>query len=245
MMYLSKPSVSEIVKKQYFYKLKSVNVFTPLVLVQSMAILFSLFATGSSSSYSGGVGVSIKHYSVDVVIGFTLVWAFIISVTMATKVYREDDFTFVTNRLTYTLSNIAFLITVSVFAAITSILSGHLLNVVVSIYQWNKSSIFFHDLDITTAMYVTGILSTIVIMLFVSSLGFFAGVLIQRFPLLKFILPAVIIGLLMMQASFVPIIFEFYFLEKVFSLFLLKQLVTMIVLFTVTVYLSNRMEVRQ
>ena len=245
MMYLSKPSVSDIVKKQYFYKLKSVNVFTPLVLVQLMAILFSIFGTGSSSSYSGGIGVTIKHYSVDVVIGFTIVWAFIISVTMATKVYREDDFTFVTNRLTYSLSNVVFLVSISVFAAITSILSGHLMNVVISIYQWNNSFLFMRDLEITFIMYVTGVLVTIVIMLFVSSIGYFTGVLMQFLPLLKFVLPVVVIGMLMIQVPFIPTIFEFYFLEKVFSLFLLKQVVTMIVLFTLAVYLSNRMEVRQ
>ncbi|WP_157842758.1 hypothetical protein [Bacillus alkalisoli] len=245
MMYLSKPSVSEIVKKQYLYKLKSVNVYTPLVLVQLMAVLFSLISTSSSGSYSGGVGIMRAHYSVDVVIGFTLVWAFIISFTMATKVYREDDFTFVTNRLTYSLSNILFLVSITIFAAITSILSGHLLNVVASIYHSNKPSIFYHDLDITLKMYLTGIVVTILIMLFVSSIGYFVGVLTQLLPTLKFVLPVVFIGMFMMQLSFIPTIFEFYFQEKIFSLFLLKQLVTVFLLFSATVYLSKRMEVRQ
>ncbi|MDX5474383.1 MAG: hypothetical protein LPK00_02500 [Bacillaceae bacterium] len=244
-MYLSKPSVSEVVKKQYLYKLKSLNVFTPLVLVQVMAIFFALLGTGSSGTFSSGLGISRIHYSVDVVIGFTLVWAFIISFTMSTKMYREDDFTFVTNRLTYSLSNILFLVSIGIFAAITSILSGHLLNVIVSIYQWNKPSLFYHDLDITFMMYLTGILVTIVIMLFVSSIGYFVGVLTQLLPFLKFVLPVVIIGMLMMQVSLVPTLFSFYFQEKVVSIFLIKHILTIVLMFAATVYLSKRMEVRQ
>ena len=100
------------VKKQYFFKLKAnIDAFSSLVWIQLLAHLFSLGGVASMGMGGTNLSVDVKYYSADLVIGFTMLWAFVTAITITTKPYRNHDFTFVTNRLSSSLSNILFLLT--------------------------------------------------------------------------------------------------------------------------------------
>src|SRR5699024_5729575 len=94
-------------------------------------LLFSLGGVGQGGSGSFEISINRHYYTVDYVIAFTMIWAFITSIQMTTREYRQDDFTFVTNRLSGNLSNIAFLFTASVIGGVLAVLSDFLLKGVI------------------------------------------------------------------------------------------------------------------
>lgn len=79
-----------------------------------------------------------------------------------------------------------------------------------------------------------------------SSLGYLVGTLVQLSKLFIVVLPVVIFGF-EITSSIYPLIpiGEFYFQEQSFIVFLVKVLITIAILFSVTGILSNRMEVRR
>ena len=103
-MSLSRTSLMEVVKRQYLFKLKSfIQVFMTLVVLQLLAMLFSFNGVGMMGSSNGSVEMDIQYYSADIVVVFTMLWAFITAILITTKAYRNDDFAFVTNRLSSNL----------------------------------------------------------------------------------------------------------------------------------------------
>lgn len=129
-MSLSKANLMDVVKRQYVFKLKSyIQVFMTLVVLQLLAILFSFNGAGMMGSSNASVEVDIQFYSADIVVVFTMLWAFITAILITTKAYRNDDFAFVTNRLSSNLSNMIFLLTASILGATLAILSSYLMKV--------------------------------------------------------------------------------------------------------------------
>src|SRR6476660_9775510 len=134
MMSLTKVNLAETVKKQYKFKLKAnIDVFSSLVWIQLLAILFSLGGVASMGGGSVDLNFNVKYYSADLVVVFTMLWSFVTAITITTKPYRNHDFTFVSNRLSSSLSNILFLLTVSFIGSITATLAGNLVKLLVSI----------------------------------------------------------------------------------------------------------------
>ena len=127
-MSLTRVNLAETVKKQYLYKLKAnIDAFSSLLAIQLLAIIFSYGGVGSSGMSSGDIHISVKYYSADLVIIFTLIWAFVTAITITTRSYRNHDFTFITNRLSSSLSNILFIVTTAMIGSLTAILAGNVL----------------------------------------------------------------------------------------------------------------------
>ena len=55
-------------------------------------------------------------------IGFTMIWAFIVGALITSKAYRYDDFSFVTSRLSAHLANIGYMVIVSSLGGLTAFL---------------------------------------------------------------------------------------------------------------------------
>lgn len=144
MMSLSKPNLASVVKKQYVHKLKAnIGVFTSLLAVQILAILFSRNGVGSSGSGMNDFSINVQFYSADMVLVFTFIWAFITSLLLTTKVNRYPDFSFVTNRLSSNLANIYFLVTASFIAGTGAMLSGYVVKM--SIHYFSGIIYRIHD----------------------------------------------------------------------------------------------------
>lgn len=248
MMSLSKMSAVTVVKKQYMYKLKAnIDVFISLMLLQLLALLFSLNGSGSMGTGSGDDRINVTFYSADIVIFFMIVWGFISAMLMTTKAYRNDDFLYVSNRLSSHLSNGLFILTASIIAGVTAILSSFLLKVVVTfkdemIYTGGVSL-----LDAPEEM-LLGIVATSLYILLFSSSGYFIGMLVQVSRVFILVLPALFIGDILFNASngegFIVPFFGDFFTESSFLLFIFKILLTTGLLFIASIFLSKRMEVR-
>lgn len=249
-MSLTKVRMMDIVKKQYLYKLKAYSqVFMSLVILQLIAVVFSLNGIGSMGTGSGSIQIEIRYYSADFVVAFTILWGFITAIIITTQAYRNDDFAFVTNRLSNNLANMLFLLTASIIGGITAILSSYLMKLIavffVGDYLLKSTSVLS-----APAEFIIGLVATTLYLFLFCALGYLVGTLVQISRVFVVLLPALVIGTMFIQGSngsvtIVQNAFTFFFTEPSLLLFFIKIIVSAGLLLTCAGVLSNRMEVRQ
>ncbi|WML42400.1 hypothetical protein [Neobacillus sp. PS3-40] len=247
-MSLSKPSFSHIVKKQYSYKLKSyVQVFFTLVVLQVLAIIFSNGGVGTSGASSDGFEINVHYYSAGIVVVFTMLWGFITAVLITTKAYRNDDFSFVTNRLSSNVSNALFLLTASLIGGFTAMFSPYLIRVILY-YFTSQQYVTSTSTMATTSELLLGIFSTSLYVFLACALGYFVGTLVQINKIFILLLPAAFFGALIGEGSgkakIVTALYEFLLTESSVPLFTFKVIVIVGLLFSSSFVVLNRMEVR-
>ncbi|HEY5561082.1 MAG TPA: hypothetical protein VIK72_04860 [Clostridiaceae bacterium] len=256
-MYLIEPSVFDIAKKQYLFKLKTnFGLFFSLIIVQMFAILLTLSGmSGSTSTGGSGFDITISFISGNIVIVLTLIWALSISITMTSIKDINMDFTFVSNRLTSSCSNIGLLITLSFYAGIATALSSNLIRILYY-YIYHSKNIVNEGFFISPKYILMNIISTVLYIILIISIGYFLGSLFQHnkvFIILFFAIPfGIIFGLKLFSSNlngtsiyFLTNIFNFYFKEGSLIIFAIKVLITVAVLFSIAVLLSKRLEVRK
>ncbi|NMA85650.1 MAG: hypothetical protein GX962_17515, partial [Epulopiscium sp.] len=128
-MSLSTINLFTNVKRQLNYKLKAnAGILFSLVAVQLLAALLSYYGTVSIGWGSGTSFISLRLVSGDIIIIFSLIWAFTAGLIVAANSQRYD-FVFVTNRLSSNLSSVAVLFILSVGGGVSATLCGILLRV--------------------------------------------------------------------------------------------------------------------
>lgn len=251
-MSLSKVSLGNIVKKLYQFKLRSyIGFFSSLIILQLVAVIFSLSGVGQGIRGGSYLELSMDYFTADYVIVFTMIWVFIISIQIMSKENREDDYTFVTNRLASNLSNIAFLLTASVISGILAILSGFLLKVIIR-FIFNYNHILGMGLPSDLPIFIKGLLAVILYIFIISALGYLVGTLVQLNKVFIVLLPVFLFGLIFIssraggagQWNIFSWIFLFYFQESIFLLFFIKMIITSGIILLCAILLSKRLEVR-
>ncbi|WP_332628691.1 hypothetical protein [Halalkalibacter flavus] len=249
-MSLTEVSFASVVKSQFRYKVKAyLGVFVSLMILQLIAIIFSFNGVSSFGSGSDSFSVTVSRYSANMVITFTFLWAFITAILLTTRAYRYDDFSFVTNRLSGSLSTVLFLLFACAAAGISAMLSSFLL----------KNIIYFFFTDITLAgglpqaapgEFIIGTIATILYVILFSSAGYFIGTLVQLHRFFAVSVPGVIFGSLFIGdqsglGNVIVWINEFLFSETSFFIFISKIIIFSGIFFVSSFYLLNRLEVRQ
>ena len=252
-MYLTEPRLNDVVKKQLQYKFNSyTGVFTSLLVVQVIGIFLGLGADSNSSSFGETISIHRKTFSSDIVVMFTLLWAFITGILVTTTAYRNDAFTFVSNRFSHHLSSILFLLLASTFAGITAALSGSLIKFIALL---QNSGVFIETPGLlnSPADFFLRIGTSIAYMILFAGLGYTIGSLAQRSML---VVPLVFIGLFIVpfftfsiagsdSGGFFEKVVSFYGSESHFLLFVLKVVFTVIFLFLLSALVTNQKEVRR
>lgn len=250
MMSLTEANVWDISKKQYLFKIKAyTGAYAGLILMQLIASLFSLGGLGYSGTTVGDAEILLRHYTSDLIIIFTLLWAFIIGISITQKSYRYADFAFVSNRFTSHLSNSLFLLTISIIGGISTILTGNVLKVILYFYIGREYHVGDTLLSPPTDL-LLGMVSTSLYILLLSLLGYFFGMLVQLhkgfiFLLIGFFIGIIFIDINNQQNMIIYDLIGFYILENSFLFFLMKTLFSGVFLFGCTLLISNRMEVRE
>lgn len=245
-MSLSRISLQEVVKKQYSYKLRAyIQVFMSLVFIQVLGILFSFNGTGMMGTSSYSFDISVHFYSADIVVVFTMLWGFISSILITTQAYRNDDFAFISNRLSSNLSNMLFLLTISIVGGLTAMLSSHVIRILM--FVLGQTEYVFTPTGVSE--WIIGFIATTLYVLLCSAIGYFLGTLAQIQKVFVILLPVVFIGILILGAAtsngtIIQYVFEFIFEEASFALFIVKIGCLAALLFSGSALLSNRMEVR-
>ncbi|HEY2420124.1 MAG TPA: hypothetical protein VGI04_01830 [Neobacillus sp.] len=249
-MSLTKVKMLDVIKKQYVYKLKAyIQVFMTLVILQLLAILFSFNGVGGSGGGSSTINFERHYYSADIVVSFTLLWGFITAVLITTKAYRNDDFVFVTNRVSNNLANMFFALTASIIGAITAMLSTYLIKVIMYFFAGNTFVKSINEIA-GPSEFLLGIFATTLYIFLFSALGYFVGTLVQINKLFVVVLPALLFGSIFLlegrgNPGIVQTTYEFIFTESSMPLFIVKIIVSAGLLFSAAFVISNRMEVKQ
>lgn len=245
MMSLRETSLAEVSLKQYFFKLKaSTGIFMGLIVMQIVALLSSLGGSASMVSGNGDINVSLWNYSGDVFIYMTSISVFLIAVTVTRTHSRNMDFALVTNRLSSSLSSIGLLLTVCVFGGFTSALLGVPLREVIYITV-DRSQIVSDGFYVALGDLLFGSAAAVLYMVLVAASGYFLGVLAKVNIALVLILSAVIIGLMRVKSEYVQAVYDFFTMETSFLLFVLKVVFAAVVLFGLSILVSDRMEARR
>lgn len=248
MMYSADVSTAEVIKKQISYKWRAyISVFTSLVVIQLLGVLFSLNGTGMSSSGGRSYNIQVEYYNADIIMIFTIFWGFITALLLTTKAYREDDFAFVTNRMSGTLSTILYLWIISSIAGFTASLSGYLLKVVV--FLFTSQEILNSTGAGGAGIYLMGLVSLILTIFMFAGFGYAAGMIVQWNKMFVILLPVLLIGLLFSLEkagySLDRFFFQFLFSEQSFWLFLIKSTAVSAAAYLSAFLISNRLEVKQ
>ncbi|HEY4600852.1 MAG TPA: hypothetical protein VIG73_06185 [Cerasibacillus sp.] len=230
------------------YKWKAYrSTLTTLVLLQLIAILFSLGGSSVSETGNGFISIQLKNINANIVIILTLLWAFVTGILITTKSYREKDYHFVTTRINSNVANILFLASISVLAGLTTIMSRYLIISLHTLFVGLEEVISLSAIADLQG-YVYGVMGTIIYIFFFSIIGYLIGCLVQVHYSFAFLIPTVIIGtIVMLNTMNIDLLYKvnhFYFFESSFPIFLLKTLTTITVAILCAFWISNQKEVR-
>jgi hypothetical protein len=249
MMYLTKVSLWDVVKKQLRFKIKSYRgMFTSLMLLQIIGLLFSIGGEGGGGGGSETFSYNMNYYSGNILLAFMMIWAFISAIVVTTQAYRFDDYSFVANRLSSHLSNILFLGWASIIGGVTFLLASQSLKLAI-LFQKGREVI--ESQPMTLPQMAAGLTATILYLFLFTALGYLVGMLVQRNKAFIVILPALLFGSLFLnvflasESTLVIDIGQIFVRETSFLLFLLKVLLTSAVAYGVSVLISNSLEVRK
>lgn len=242
-MFLSKSSLGKVVRAQVRFKMTAyTGAVLSLIVVQLIGLIISLNGTGSMGTSIDNISIQVNIVTHDGVFMFVAIWALFVGNLITTKAYRYDDFSFVTTRLSGNIANIIILCMVSVFAGVTTFLSNYLLRVVLLLFgssSYLKSPGILED-PLSSFL---NVMMIIILILTAASAGYFGGMLLQKSKVFMVLIPAFIIAIPVTKSG--QAVLQYVFVENESMLFLLVKLVSItIILFTLAVVTSNRLEVR-
>lgn len=243
-MSLNEASLWNIVQKQYRFKLLSnKGILSSLMATQLFALLFSLGGSGSSGSSGDFYSVSVQYYNGNLIFLFTMIWALASSIQITTKAYRYEDYIFVTNRLSSNIANVLYLVTISFIAGAFIMMASMLLKVGIIVLN-GPDQVFGVDVDFVD--FLLGILIAGLYALILSAVGYLIGTLTQIHKVFAIIIPLLFVGMLYQnEGSLFIHILEFYTQVASAPEFLIRVVLTSLVLFVVSIVISNRLEVRK
>ena len=245
-MYLTEITLFNVVKKQVKFKVKSyTGIFQSLVVLQLLGILFATIGTSSMSESDSFFSMTVEFYSSGIILGITAFWLIINALLLTTTAYREDDFTFVTNRLSRLWANIIFVIMLSVIGAVSSYLATNVLKVY--LFMQNKELIFIDHVSITSG--IISLLGLVGYYILLGSIAYTIGSIVQRNKVLAIVLSTslIAVGTLLLQFQLDDMIAQVLFFftnETNFALFLMKISITSSLLFLLSWSMSRNQEVR-
>ncbi|KUO59480.1 MAG: hypothetical protein APF84_19440 [Gracilibacter sp. BRH_c7a] len=245
-MYLTENSILSVAMKQYRYKLRSyLELFSGLFIMQILGLVLSLGAVSSYSSSSNILRVSVMNYHSSIIMIFTFMWIFALSIILTTRQYRNLNYTFVANRLSSLTSDIGFILTSCILGGLTASLHGMLLRVIIY-FSVDNGELLPSMFKPSPSILFTGITAAILYMMIIGAVGYLFGLLVQTNKLFAVLIPALFFAAIRMYIDpYITDAVEFYIKESSLTLFAGKVIVTVFVFFLFSMITSTRMEVRR
>ncbi|API92783.1 hypothetical protein J32TS6_19950 [Virgibacillus pantothenticus] len=243
-MSINDVSLSSIVWKQYQYKQKSyVGIYVSLMVLQLISVLFGI--DGSVFFTGGGMdnfNFYMNYFSSDMAIIFTVIWGGISAALITTKGYWLENFMFVTNRLSNHLSNITFLVSISIIGGITALLTKY---VNVSIHYILGRDPLIRMSNLGGHEILAGIIATVLYILFACAIGYLYGIILKMNRLIAILIPVLLIGFGIVgnnDGELYGAVFSYFFQENSIILFMIKVIGAIGILFSFAILLSNKKE---
>ncbi|GEL78211.1 hypothetical protein [Tenuibacillus multivorans] len=243
-MSLNNPSLWSVAKKQFCYKwLSYKSAFQALIVVQIIAMFFSVLGVGNASTRLGGMDVNINYLSGDIVFFFTMLWAFFMSLSVDNSQNRLADQIFITNQWSRHLANAMFLGALYLLAAVTAILSGFLIKLVnIWMYGLDEAVVY---IDYTFWDIILAIVMSYFYYMLIGSIGYVIG----HFTMINKVMKIVVIVLgfaflLYQENKLIADIALFYGNESNIFLFMLKVMLTSVPIYMLGMLVSRGLEAK-
>lgn len=245
-MYSSGYNILSVAWKQYRYKLRSyLELFTGLLIIQLLGLVLSLGAVSQYSSGSNILRISVKSYHSSIILIFTFMWIFGLSILLTTKQYMNLNYTFTANRSSSLLSDMGFILTSSILGGITASLGGMPLRVIIYLTV-DHSELLPGMFKPPVSTLATGIWAAILYMIMIAASGYLFGIMVQMNKNFALIIPAVLFFAIRMYLDpYIISLEEFYTKESSLLLFTGKIILTGLALFFLSLMISHRLEVRR
>lgn len=238
--------------KKYVFKLRAYSgYFCGLILAQILAVTTQLSGSTTFGMGVGNLNISLHTYSVQLAFIFSIGWAFIISVWLATQIKKDTSFSFPGNRLTDCYSDFAYILTGCLFGALTIALSGVAFRIVIIlIFAGNVVAPGFYPVfsDLCTMAAATGLY-----MLLASAVGYFIRTLYRISRVIFFVVAAILVFLNFTYFSAVNFaagksvfaaFWTFLFMQRSLAVFATTVILITTLLFSLSTLMANRMEVK-
>ncbi|MCK0473012.1 hypothetical protein [Halalkalibacter sp. APA_J-10(15)] len=239
---------SDVVKKQYAFKVRSyMGSILTLIFLQIIAIFLASSTANYGSHGSNGITITGHMYSSDMVLIFTFLWAVITAILLTTKAYRYDDHSYIATRNSSNLANVLYLLSASIFAGVTAMLSSFLIK---TIGYFVHEVHIYERVSISVIEYMTGLSASVLYVCLFAMVGYVIGLLVQWRRLFIVVIPVLFIGSMFStnthhsNPTVLEVITSFIFQESSFLLFSVKIIVTCVVLFLSSMVISKQLEVR-
>ena len=119
------PSVWSTALKAYLFKVRAYSGYLGgLILVQLLAMGLVLSSSVSLGMGTNNLRIVLHTYSSQLVLVFSVVWSFIVSIVVTSRSSKDAVFSFPGSRQTDSLSDLAFMLTCCVFGAVTTAFFG-------------------------------------------------------------------------------------------------------------------------
>ncbi len=223
------------------------HLFNILIGLLVFAVLTTAFG-GSSSSYTTDYGTSIIYYITnDLIIVFLLIWSFVVGWTLARPAYIDMDVNFVSNRFTSHLSSILYLGFASILGALLSFFSIFLGKSIYFLVYASESLMVIDPYTLTDI--AIGAIASICLSFLLATTGYVVGQLVNWSSMFVFILPALIIGNLFLDARVegalgLTHLVLFFAEEHQWWMLLFKVIVVSIAAYGLIIFLTRCKEVR-
>ncbi|MDQ0159410.1 hypothetical protein [Alkalibacillus salilacus] len=231
----------DVTRQQVGLKLAAFRrVFSTLAILQIVGFLFSVAGSQQVGGSTDVMSYMLWEINSNVVIMFTLLWALATLFGMITRDQRQMEFMFVTNRFISHLSNIIFLIIMSVVAAFFTV--GMTLTMQTIGYFLHDPLIIQSVFTVLDLVVLWGIVTLLVLLISIAS--YTLATIMQLHTLLKVIVPAVVIGAFYMLAP-IRNVFGWVVLEQSVLMLMVKVLMVALMLSAVVLFGVKRLEVRR
>ena len=179
-MYLNEPTLADIVKKQFHFKLNAnAASFSAFVLLQVAAIFMALVGSSHSFYYSSDESVAlVVTLSNDMNVGLAMVWALFLGIMLTTRIKQSESFSFVTTRLSSNLANFQFMLFASLVAGISAALAGPTIKLL-GFLKHGEMVVYSTTLVQNPSDFLVRILTAIAYVLLLFMIGYFIGSLVQ------------------------------------------------------------------
>ena len=250
MMYLNKPTLADIVKKQFHFKLNAnAATFSTFVLLQIGAIVMALIGSTHSFYYSSDDSVVLViTLSNDMSVGLAMAWAFFLGIMLTTRIKQSESFSFVSTRLSNHLSNFLFMLFASLIAGVSVVLAGSAIRLLGFLIH-GEMVVHSSSLVESPSNFILQILTAIAYVLLFFLIGYSISSFVQLSKL--FIALFVLIWILLSTINgnwdgteYAMTLIQFFGYERSILLFILKVCGTVLSLFAISTFITNRLEVR-
>ena len=243
-MYLEMSKLSSVIKKQFSYKLRAnARFFMAIVITHAIAIALGVLGmNGMSATTHGAVSLQVIRTYSELIVLVSIACAIGAALNLNMRESIDMDFNFTTNRLTSSLTSILVLCVFSIYAAFCTAFGSVLMRIGKYLYI-GKYNLVADGFFIKPFEVASSFTASLMYILLFAAVAYCFGALIRRNVWFSTLIFAVVVFII--RSGIDKDIYRFFYDESNLTMFLVKALTAVLLLFLSSTVLTNDLEVRK